>query len=171
MHGPDWLAHLLRPGTYVPGIDVTLSVGNIRGVESHGMMCSERELELSEDHDGIIDLPADAPIGTRFADYAGLNDPVIEIGITPNRPDALGVRGIARDLEAAGIGTMKPLKLPAIKGEGDCPVEVDLSADGAVGILPGLRPSSGERRQKRTIAKMDAAAPQGNWPAPDFGPG
>jgi phenylalanyl-tRNA synthetase beta chain len=129
------------PGTYVPGIDVTLSVGNIRGVESHGMMCSERELELSEDHDGIIDLPTDAPIGTRFADYAQLNDPVIEIGITPNRSDALGVRGIARDLEAAGIGTMKPLALPAIKGNGACPFEVDLSADGAAEFCPafGLR--------------------------------
>lgn len=129
------------PGTYVPGIDVTLSVGNIRGVESRGMMCSERELELSEDHDGIIDLPADAPIGTKFADYAQLNDPVIEIGITPNRPDALGVRGIARDLEAAGIGTMKPLGIPAIAGEGECPVEIDLSADGASEFCPafGLR--------------------------------
>jgi len=86
------------PGTYVPGIDVTLSVGNIRGVESHGMMCSERELELSDAHDGIIDLPEDAPVGTPFADYANLIDPVIEIGITPNRPDALGVAGIAADL-------------------------------------------------------------------------
>ncbi len=129
------------PGTYVPGIDVTLSIGNIRGVESRGMMCSERELELSEDHDGIIDLPADAPIGMKFADYAHLNDPVIEIGITPNRPDALGVRGIARDLEAAGIGTMKPLGIPAIVGEGEFPVDVDLSADGASEFCPafGLR--------------------------------
>jgi len=129
------------PGTYVPGIDVTLSVGNIRGVESHGMMCSERELELSDEHDGIIDLPADAPVGTKFADYANLNDPVIEIGITPNRPDALGVRGIARDLEAAGIGKVKPLKLPSIKGEGECAVEIDLSADGASEFCPafGLR--------------------------------
>ncbi len=129
------------PGTYVPGIDVTLSIGNIRGVESHGMMCSERELELSDDHNGIIDLPADAPIGTRFADYAQLNDPVIEIGITPNRPDALGVRGIARDLVAAGIGTMKPLQVPAIGGDGECPVEVDLSAEGAAEFCPafGLR--------------------------------
>ncbi len=129
------------PGTYVPGIDVTLAVGNIRGVESHGMMCSERELELSEDHDGIIDLPADAPIGTKFADYAQLNDPVIEIGITPNRPDALGVRGIARDLVAAGLGTMKPLGIPVINGEGECTVGIDLSADGAAEFCPafGLR--------------------------------
>lgn len=115
------------PGTYVPGIDVTLSVGNIRGVESHGMMCSERELELSEDHDGIIDLPEDAPIGTSFAIYAELDDPVIEIGITPNRPDALGVAGIARDLEAYGIGKAKPVSVAAPKGEFDCPIKVELS--------------------------------------------
>ena len=78
------------PGTYIPGIDLMLAVGKIRGVESHGMMCSERELELSDDHEGIIDLPQDAPVGTPFAAYAGLDDPVFEIGITPNRPDALG---------------------------------------------------------------------------------
>ena len=95
------------PGTYVPGIDVTLSVGKIRGVESHGMMCSERELELSDEHDGIIDLPADAPVGTSFAAYAGLDDPVIEINLTPNRPDATSVYGIARDLAASGLGTLK----------------------------------------------------------------
>ena len=129
------------PGTYVPGIDVTLGVGNIRGVESRGMMCSERELELSEDHDGIIDLPEDAPVGTSFADYAGLADPVIEIGITPNRPDALGVSGIARDLAAAGLGMVKTPDVPTIPAEGDCPVKVDLSADGAADFCPafGLR--------------------------------
>ena len=115
------------PGTYVPGIDVTLSVGNIRGVESRGMMCSERELELSEEHDGIIDLPDDAPIGTPFADFAGLADPVIEIAITPNRPDALGVAGIARDLAAVGLGTLKTPNVPRIDGKGPCPVSVDLS--------------------------------------------
>jgi len=112
------------PGAYVPGIDVTLAVGKIRGVESHGMMCSERELEMSEDHDGIIDLPEDAPVGAPFADYAGLNDPVIEIGITPNRPDALGVAGIARDLAAAGLGKVKPLQVEKPSGKGACPVDV-----------------------------------------------
>ncbi|MFK7901610.1 MAG: phenylalanine--tRNA ligase subunit beta [Nitratireductor sp.] len=112
------------PGTYVPGIDVTLSVGNIRGVDSFGMMCSERELELSEDHDGIIELPQDAPIGSAFADYAGLSDPVIEIGITPNRPDALGVAGIARDLEAFGIGKVIHKAIAAPQENGDCPVEL-----------------------------------------------
>lgn len=129
------------PGTYVPGIDVTLAVGNIRGVESFGMMCSERELELSEDHDGIIDLPEDAPVGTAFADYAGLNDPIIEIGITPNRPDALGVSGIAKDLAAAGLGTVITPTAPIIEGEGKCPVSIDLSGDTVSDFCPafGLR--------------------------------
>ena len=102
---------LAKPGDYVPGIDVTLSVGNIRGVESHGMMASERELELSDEHDGIIELPS-GEVGQKFIDWLAENDPakvdpVIEIAITPNRPDALGVQGIARDLAARGLGTMK----------------------------------------------------------------
>ncbi|MFA8384816.1 MAG: phenylalanine--tRNA ligase subunit beta [Pelagibaca sp.] len=103
---------LAKPGDYVPGIDVTLSVGNIRGVESHGMMASERELELSDEHDGIIELPS-GEVGQKFIDWLAENDPskvdpVIEIAITPNRPDALGVQGIARDLAARGLGTLKP---------------------------------------------------------------
>ena len=102
---------LAKPGDYVPGIDVTLSVGNIRGVESHGMMASERELELSDEHDGIIELPS-GDVGEKFIDWLAQNDPakvdpVIEIAITPNRPDALGVQGIARDLAARGLGTLK----------------------------------------------------------------
>ncbi len=91
----------------MPGLDVTLGIGKIRGIESFGMMCSERELELSDEHNGIIDLPDDAPVGTAFADYAGLADPVIEINLTPNRPDATSVHGIARDLAASGLGTLK----------------------------------------------------------------
>ena len=117
------------PGTYVPGIDITLSVGNIRGVESHGMMCSERELQMSDAHDGIIDLPQDAPLGGSFAEYAELDDPVIEIGITPNRPDALGVAGIARDLEAAGLGKVKHLSIAEPAGNFECPVAVKLDFD------------------------------------------
>ena len=116
------------PGTYVPGIDVTLAVGKIRGVESHGMMCSERELELSDEHDGIIDLPEDAPVGTSFAAYAHLDDPVIEIGLTPNRPDATGVYGIARDLAASGLGTLKDNKIEPVAGTGACPVKVTIEA-------------------------------------------
>ncbi len=109
------------PGAYVPGLDVTLKVAAIRGVESNGMMCSTRELELGEDHDGIIELPADAPVGTAFPDYAGLNDAVIDISVTPNRQDCMGVRGIARDLAAAGLGTLKPLAVAPVAGEGDAP--------------------------------------------------
>lgn len=97
------------PGAYVPGSGITLKVAAIRGIESNGMMCSTRELELGEDHDGIIELPADAPIGTPYPDYAGLTDPVFDVSITPNRQDCMGVRGIARDLAAAGLGTLKPL--------------------------------------------------------------
>ncbi len=117
------------PGTYIPGIDLMLSVGKIRGVESHGMMCSERELEMSDEHDGIIELPEDAPVGTSFATYAGLNDPVIEIGITPNRSDALGVAGIARDLEAAGLGKVKNLSITKPKGSYPCPVGIMLDLE------------------------------------------
>jgi len=97
------------PGAIVPANGMELKVSAIRGVESNGMMCSTRELELGDDHDGIIELPADAPVGTTFPDYAGLNDPVIDVSITPNRQDCMGVRGIARDLAAAGLGTLKPL--------------------------------------------------------------
>src|SRR5690606_17549719 len=116
------------PGTYVPGIDVTLSVGKIRGVESHGMMCSERELQLSDEHDGIIDLPEDAPIGQSFAEWAKIDDPMIEIGLTPNRPDCTSVYGIARDLAAAGLGKLKDEAVPSVAGHGACPVDVAIEA-------------------------------------------
>ncbi|MBP0616277.1 phenylalanine--tRNA ligase subunit beta [Jiella mangrovi] len=134
---------LALPGTYVPGIDTTLSVGKIRGVESFGMMCSERELELSEAHDGIIDLPADAPVGTRYADYADLIDPVIEINLTPNHPEATGVFGIARDLAASGLGTLKTPEVPRIEGEGDVGVALDVSSATCLGFA--LRRVSGVR--------------------------
>jgi phenylalanyl-tRNA synthetase beta chain len=115
-------------GTHVPGTGVDLKPGNIRGVDSNGMLCSERELMLSEDHDGIIDLPADAPLGARFIDYRGVNDPMVEIKVTPNRPDALGVRGIARDLAARGLGTLKPLAVTAVKGSFASPIGVQIDA-------------------------------------------
>lgn len=105
------------PGAYVPGLDVTLKVAAIRGVESNGMMCSARELQIGEGHDGIIELPEDAAIGTSFPDYAGLNDPVIDVSITPNRQDCMGVHGIARDLAAAGLGTLIVPTVPDVKGE------------------------------------------------------
>ena len=122
-----------RPGTYIPGLDTTISVGKIRGVESHGMMASERELELSEEHDGIIELPS-GEVGQSFADWLAEHrpdavDPVIEIAITPNRPDALGVRGIARDLAARGLGRLRALDVPPVEGTFPCPVDVSIDAD------------------------------------------
>lgn len=114
------------PGTYIPGKKITLGKGNIRGVDSLGMLCSAAELELSNDHDGILDLPADAPVGAVYAAWAGLSDPVIEINLTPNRPDATGVFGIARDLAAAGIGKLRDAAIPQTRGQGACPVEVKL---------------------------------------------
>ncbi|MGL4542281.1 MAG: phenylalanine--tRNA ligase subunit beta, partial [Polymorphobacter sp.] len=97
------------PGAVVPANGMVLKVAAIRGVTSNGMMCSTRELELGDDHDGIIELPADAPVGAVYAAWAGIDDPVIDVAITPNRQDCMGVRGIARDLAAAGLGRLKPL--------------------------------------------------------------
>jgi phenylalanyl-tRNA synthetase beta chain len=113
-------------GTHVPGTGVDLKPGVIRGQASNGMMCSERELELGDNHDGIIDLPADAPLGMRYIDWAGLNDPMIHIKITPNRPDALGVRGIARDLAARGLGVLKPLPVAPVAGTFASPIRVEI---------------------------------------------
>ncbi|MEI6161969.1 MAG: phenylalanine--tRNA ligase subunit beta, partial [Roseococcus sp.] len=92
------------PGAFVPGTGITLKTGEIRGVKSEAMMLSLREMGLGEDHSGIIELPEDAPIGARYVDFAGLDDPIIEIKVTPNRGDALSIRGVARDLAAAGLG-------------------------------------------------------------------
>ncbi len=116
-------------GTHVPGTGVDLKPGVIRGQASNGMLCSERELMLSDAHDGIIDLPDDAPLGARFIDYAGLNDPVIDISITPNRPDALGVRGVARDLAARGLGRLKPLDVVPVAGAFPSPVSVSIAPE------------------------------------------
>ena len=114
------------PGAYIPGSDMTLKVAAIRGVESRGMMCSSRELELGDDHSGIIELPADAPVGTDFTTHAGLDDPVFDVVVTPNRQDCMGVRGIARDLAAAGMGTLKPLAVSQIEGSFPCPVSITI---------------------------------------------
>jgi phenylalanyl-tRNA synthetase beta chain len=122
------------PGAYVPGKGITLSVGKIRGVESHGMLVSEFEMQLSEDHEGIIELPADAPLGEIYAKWAGLDDPVIEIKLTPNRPDCTGVHGIARDLAAADMGKFLDKAVKPVKGSGSCPVKVTLD----FGATPSL---------------------------------
>src|SRR5271156_3038700 len=103
-------------GTYIPGKKITLAKGVIRGVESNGMLCSAAELEISEDHDGIIDLPDDSPVGAPYARWAGLDDPVIDINLTPNRPDATGVAGIARDLAAASLGALKTRAAKPVAG-------------------------------------------------------
>ncbi|WP_171171266.1 phenylalanine--tRNA ligase subunit beta [Ruegeria sp. HKCCA0370] len=122
-----------KPGMYIPGLDLTISVGKIRGVESFGMMASERELELSDEHDGIIELPS-GEVGDRFVDWLAENDPskvdpVIEIAITPNRPDALGVEGIARDLAARGIGTLKQRDYVPVPGDFESPIKVSIDED------------------------------------------
>jgi phenylalanyl-tRNA synthetase beta chain len=112
------------PGTFIPGKNITLGVGTIRGVESRGMLCSAAELQISDDHDGIMELPADAPIGKGYAEWAGLGDPVFEINLTPNRQDCTGVHGIARDLSAADMGKFKDPGIKQIKGEFPCPMKV-----------------------------------------------
>lgn len=110
-------------GAVVPANGMVLKKSAIRGQESNGMMCSARELELGEDHAGIIELPDDAPVGMVFADYCGAS-PVFDVAVTPNRPDCMGVYGIARDLAAAGLGTLKPLRDDRIEGSFPCPVEI-----------------------------------------------
>jgi phenylalanyl-tRNA synthetase beta chain len=126
------------PGTYIPGKNMTLEVGKIRGVESRGMLCSEAEMLISDDHDGIIDLPADAPVGKSYVEWAGAAEPVIEINLTPNRPDCTGVNGIARDLGAADIGVYKNNSPKPVAGTFPCPVGVTIEA-------PELCPAFGLR--------------------------
>lgn len=125
------------PGDYVPGTDLTLKVGKIRGVESHGMMLSEREMELSDEHDGILELEAEAPVGARFVDVRRF-DPVIEIAVTPNRPDALGVAGIARDLAARGLGRLVTPAAEPVPGAFPNPVSIYLAPDVAGEACPAF---------------------------------
>ncbi|WP_343518949.1 phenylalanine--tRNA ligase subunit beta [Sphingomonas sp.] len=144
------------PGATVPANGMVLKVAAVRGVDSNGMMCSSRELELGDDHDGIIELPEDAPVGTSFPDYAGLNDPVFDVSITPNRPDCMGVRGIARDLAAAGLGTLKPLAVEPVAGEGPGPDVATLDPEGCPafygqsvsGVVNGASPEWMQARLK-----------------------
>jgi phenylalanyl-tRNA synthetase beta chain len=142
------------PGTFIPGKNITLAVGTIRGVESRGMLCSAAELMISDDHEGIIDLPADAPVGKSYADWAGASDPVIEINLTPNRPDCTGVAGIARDLGATSIGAYKDRIPKPVKGTFPCPVNVRLD----FGKTPSLCPAFGLRLVKGVK----------NGPSPDW---
>src|SRR5712671_5025834 len=129
------------PGAFIPGKNMTLAVGTIRGVESRGMLVSGFELQISDDHDGIIELPDDAPVGQSYAAWAHLDDPVIDINLTPNRPDCTGVHGIARDLAAADIGRFKENTVKPVKGEFALPVSVRLD----FGATPSLCPAFGLR--------------------------
>src|SRR5439155_3564813 len=122
------------PGAFIPGKDITLAAGKIRGVESRGMLVSEFELQLSDDHEGIIDLPAEAPVGENYEKLAGLDQPVIEVKLTPNRPDCTGVHGIARDLAAADMGKFKDPSIKLVAGAFPCPVTVTLD----FGATPSL---------------------------------
>jgi len=142
------------PGTFIPGKKITLTVGTIRGVESRGMLCSAAELMISDDHEGIIELPTDAPVGKSYIDWAGGGDPVIEINLTPNRPDCTGVSGIARDLGATSIGTYKDNIPKPVKGAFPCPVKVTLD----FGKTPPLCPAFGLRLVKGVK----------NGPSPDW---
>ncbi len=133
---PGMISVFAPLGTYIPGSKITLEKKPVRGVVSNGMMCSAAELELPGESDGILDLPLDyaLKVGQRYIDVMGSNDPVIEVKLTPNRPDCTGVRGIARDLAAAGMGTLKPEpKLGTVEGKAECPVDIKLefSADTA----------------------------------------
>jgi phenylalanyl-tRNA synthetase beta chain len=143
------------PGTFIPGKNITLGVGTIRGVESRGMLCSAAELQISEDHDGIMELPANAPIGKGYAEWAALGDPLFEINLTPNRQDCTGVHGIARDLSAADMGKFRDPGIKQVKGEFPCPVKVTVEDEGlcpgfALRLVRGVRNgASPEWLQKR----------------------
>ncbi|MFG1477196.1 phenylalanine--tRNA ligase subunit beta [Xanthobacter sp. V4C-4] len=125
------------PGTVIPTSGMQLKIGKIRDVESRGMLCSARELGLSEEHDGILELPADAPVGAPFAQVIGLDDPVVEIAVTPNRADCLGVAGVARDLAAAGLGELMAPRIKPVEGAFPAPVNVRLD----FGDTPSLCPA------------------------------
>ena len=123
-------------GSYVPGTDLWLKPTKIRGVESNGMLVSEREMGISDEHNGIIEMPEDTEIGVQFAQLAGLDDPIIEIAITPNHQDALGVYGIARDLAAAGFGRLKELNTTSVEGKYESPIGVSLKFEAGTDPLP-----------------------------------
>ena len=129
------------PGAFIPGKNMTLGIGKIRGVESRGMLVSEFELQISDDHEGIIELPEDAPVGASYGQWAGLDDPVIHVNLTPNRGDCAGVNGIARDLAAAGMGKFSDRPVEPVAGRFPCPTKVSLD----FGTSPSLCPAFGLR--------------------------
>ena len=135
------------PGTYIPGTNMQLEAGIIRGQASNGMMCSDRELEISDDHEGIIELEDDAPVGDAWVAWAGLDSPVVEIAVTPNRPDCASVVGIARDLAAAGLGEFVEARPKQVAGDAPCPTAVRLD----LGEAPHLCPAFGLRLIKDVV--------------------
>ena len=158
------------PGTYIPGSDFTLGKATIRGVESNGMMCSARELQLGEDHDGIIELAADAPVGRELRRLSPRSTIRCSTSRSrPTGPDCMGVRGIARDLAAAGAGTLKPLTIEPVAGTVQRAVAVDHRPTRE--RLPGLLRPLDPRREERAEPRVAAAAAQGRRPAPDLGAG
>ncbi|TCT05662.1 phenylalanine--tRNA ligase subunit beta [Aquabacter spiritensis] len=126
------------PGTVIPATGTELKIGKIRDVESRGMLCSAREMGLSEEHEGIIELPQDAPVGVPFAQVLGLNDPVVEIAVTPNRADCLGISGIARDLAAARLGDLLAPRIAPVPGTFPSPVNVTLDFGGTPSLCPAF---------------------------------
>jgi len=128
----------VAPGAYIPGKDMTLGIGKIRGVESRGMLVSEYELQLSDDHEGIIELPPDAPVGASYARWSGLDDAVMEINLTPNRSDCTGVNGIARDLAAAEMGKLIDRSPRPVPGRFPCPVQVKLDFGETASLCPAF---------------------------------
>ena len=159
-------------GTHIPGTDMTLKKGVIRGVESNGMLCSEREMGLSDEHDGIIDLPEDAPVGAPFAEIMGLDDPLIDIGLTPDRGDCAGIRGIARDLAAAGTGTLRDLPNDPVPGTLQEPHRRDPeAAEGHRERLPDVRRTLHPRRDQRAEPALAAGQAAGGGAAADLHPG
>jgi phenylalanyl-tRNA synthetase beta chain len=157
-------------GTYIPGSKITLEKKPVRGVVSNGMMCSAAELELSAEAAGIIELPADmvARVGERYVDVAGLADPVFEVKLTPNRPDCTGVRGIARDLAAAGLGTLKPERaISGVEGADLCPTPIKLEFSKETrDACPVFAARCVKGVVKRPVARVAAEPPQGRGPAP-----
>lgn len=170
-------------GTHVPGTGLDLKESEIRGVASRGMLCSEREMGLSDEHDGIIDLPEDTPVGASFAAISGLDDPIIEIGLTPDRGDCFSVRGIARDLAAAGMGTLKPLDTSPVPGTCKSPIDIELRFDEATrdacpafigryfkGLRNGASPAWMQQKLKAVgLRPISAVVDITNWLTMDLG--
>ncbi len=158
------------PGVTIPATGTVFAPATIRGVESQAMLCSERELLLSEEHDGIIEVDEKWPVGTPAAVALGLDDPMIYVKVTANRPDALGIHGIARDLAAKGLGKLKPLKADPVKGSFKSPISVSLDfADGDTKACPLFVGRYFKKREEWPLACLDAEAAARHWLAAHLG--